>query len=152
LNNSESLYRELKPDVERLANALFGASEVFVRKRGAFLPHGALLSTDGKVQLIMTGPDSPKDNVVSPIEVLPTLHQALRLEAVDEDALALAVCEDVRITGDNQRETRAIKVLIEHRRGLCTALYLPFRRKMFGYSFGDVFAMPAEPEVNAWLL
>jgi len=39
----DDLFAELKPQVEVLAEALFGASEMLVRKRGGFLPHGAVL-------------------------------------------------------------------------------------------------------------
>jgi hypothetical protein len=59
------------------------------------------------------------------------------------------VCEQVRITLADQNQTAAIKVLVEHSRGLCAALYLPYQKKLFGgYRFGDVFANPAQPEVN----
>ena len=61
----------------------------------------------------------------------------------------LAVCEDVRITPEDERETRAKKVLFEHRRGRCVALYMPFRRKLFGCTFGET-VRPAEREVKAW--
>jgi hypothetical protein len=40
-------------------------------------------------------------------------------------------------------------VLIEHRRGLSVALYMPYRRKRFGHAFGDISARPAEFEGNA---
>jgi hypothetical protein len=150
VSNSESLYRELKPEIEQLANALFAPSRIFLKKRGAFLPHGALLTANRSVQLVMAAPDNLKQELVSTIEVLPNLHEALRLGAVQEAASALAVCEDVRISTDRQSETRAIKVLIEHQRGLCVALYMPFRRSVLGYSFGDIFATAAKPEVKAW--
>ena len=48
-------------------------------------------------------------------------------------------------------QTKAVKVLIEHRRGLTVALYLPWQRKMWGgHIFGEVMAMPAKPEVHPW--
>lgn len=82
--------------------------------------------------------------------MLPNLHKALRAAASREDVFALAVCEDVRINRDGEKETRAIKVPIEHRRGLCVALYMPFRRRLLGYAFSDVIAAPANPEVRVW--
>ena len=150
MSEFESLYSELKSEVEQLAGALVGPTQLFIRNRGAFLPHGALLDARGAVQLIMAAPDNLQQEQVSAIEVLPNLHEALRQGATLEDTSALAVCEDVRVRADGQRETRAIKILIEHRRGLCVALYMPFRRKLFGYSFDDMFAVHANPEVNAW--
>jgi hypothetical protein len=150
MTDADTLYRELKPQIELLANALFDASRTFVKKRGAFLPHGALLTDTGDVRLVMALPDNQAQDLVSAIDVLPNLHQALRNGAAQEAASGLAVCEDVSVTMEGQRETRAIKVLIEHRRGLCVALYMPFRRGLCGYSFGEIFAAPANAEVNAW--
>jgi hypothetical protein len=150
MTDSETLYRELKPEIEQLGEALFGPSQVFVRRRGAFLPHGAVLTTNRNVRLMMAAPDNLEQDLVSTIEVLPNLHEALRQAASEEAVCALAVCEDVRISTDGESETRAIKVLIEHQRGLCIALYMPFRRRVFGYSFGEVFATSAKPEVKAW--
>ena len=61
----DSLFRELKPDVESLANPLFDASRDFVRARGAFLPHGAVLSTSGEVRLVMGLPPDSEEGQVS---------------------------------------------------------------------------------------
>jgi len=55
--DSDSLYRELKPQIEQLGEPLFDASKLFVQNRGAFLPHGAVLSADGTVELMMAAPD-----------------------------------------------------------------------------------------------
>ena len=150
MSDFDTSYRELKPDIEELADTLFRASETLVRKRGAFLPHGALRKAGGEIQLMMAAPDDPAQERVSTLEMLPNLHDAMRYAAIQEDALAIAVCEDVRISSASLAETRAIKVLVEHRRGLSDALYLPFHRKLLGYSFGEVFAVPASPEVQPW--
>lgn len=146
----EDTFAELKPQIESLAEPLFGASEVFVRKRGEFLPHGAVLEADGEVRLMMAGPDD-LDAPVSPAEVLPRLHDALRADARDHDLAAVAVCEDVTITLAGQKPTKAVKVLVEHRRGLTVAMYLPWKRKRLGgHVFGEVTAMAARPEVQPW--
>jgi len=146
----DDLFAELKPDIEALAEPLFGASEMFVRKRGEFLPHGAVLGVDRSVRLVMAAPDD-LDAKVSAIEILPRLHLALRTEAGEHELWAVAVCEDVSITPAGGKQTKAVKVLIEHRRGLTVALYLPWKRKMFGdHVFGEVTALPAKPEVHPW--
>jgi len=50
-----------------------------------------------------------------------------------------------------QNQTKAVKVLVEHRRGLTVALYLPWRRKLLGgYVFGEVMAVSAQSEVRPW--
>ena len=91
------------------------------------------------------------DAPTSPAEILPRLHDALRADARDHDLAAVAVCEDVTITPGGQKATKAVKVLVEHRRGLTVALYLPWKRKMFGgHVFGQMMALAAEPEVAPW--
>jgi hypothetical protein len=148
--DTNSLFRELKPDVEQLAHPLFQASCDFVKARGMFLPHGAVLTAGGEVRLVMAVPPG-EDRPVSTIEILPLLYEALRQAAGADDLRAVAVCEDVRIAlaGTNQRP--AVKVLLEHRRGLCVALYMPFRKRMFlGYRFEEIFVQPANPEVGPW--
>ena len=119
-----------------------------MRKRGGFLPHGAVLESSGEVRLVMAAPDD-FGAPISPTEILPRLHDALRAEASAHDLLAIAVCEDVTITPAGQKQTEAVKVLVEHRRGLTVALYLRWRRKLLGgYASSQVIAMSAEPEVR----
>jgi hypothetical protein len=148
--DTDSLFRELKPDVEQLADPLFQASCKFVKARGMFLPHGAVLTVGDEVRLVMAVPPG-EDRPVSTIEILPLLHNALRQAAEPEQLRAVAVCEDVRITPAGKNQTPAIKVLVEHRRGLCVALYMPFRKRLFlGYRFDEIFVQPANPEVSPW--
>jgi hypothetical protein len=79
------------------------------------------------------------------------LHEALRAAAREEKLRAVAVCEDVTITLEGEKKTAAIKVLVEHQRGLCAALYVPYKRKWFGgYEFGSMFVRSASPEVLVW--
>jgi len=148
----DELFTELKPDIEALAGPLFSASETFVRKRGQFLPHGAVLDATGTVRLVMAGPEGDLDGTVSATEILPRLHDALRADAAEHELSAIAVCEDVTITPAGQMATKAVKVLVEHRRGLTVALYLPWQRRRFGGSctFGEVMAAAAGPEVQPW--
>ena len=147
---TDTLFRELKPDVELLAHPLFQASSDFVKARGAFLPHGAVLTAGDEVRLVMAVPPG-EDRPVSTVEVLPLLHEALRQAAATEQLRAVAVCEDVRIALAGRDQTPAIKVLLEHRRGLCVALYMPFHKRRFlGYRFDEMFVLPANPEVHPW--
>jgi hypothetical protein len=151
MTSADALYSALKQDIEALASPLFEASEVFVRNRRAFLPHGAVLTLSGEVRLVMAAPADLETRAVSAPEVIPLLHQGLRAAASSEEALALAVSEDVTITPEGQKPTKAIKVLVEHKRGLTVVLYVPFHRKSLrGYSFGAVLVLPASPEVCSW--
>ena len=147
----DTFYAECKQDLELLSSPLFAASEVFVRNRGAFLPHGAVLTSARELRIIVAAPDEFEQRAVSATEVLPLLHQALRMAASEEGSIALAVAEDVTITPEGQKPTQAVKVLVEHQRGFAVAFYLPFRRKLlWGYVPGQLLVLPAEPEVRVW--
>jgi hypothetical protein len=144
----ENLYRELKPDVEQVANPLFQFAEQQVRKRGAFLPVGACLSRSGEVSLLAA---SDGHDVVSGVEILPLLHEGLRATVAQSTIAAVAVCEWVRVAPEGASMTDAIKVLVEHERGLTVAFYVPCRRRTFGgWGFEAVLATPAEAEVRPW--
>ncbi len=146
----DELFAELKPDLEAMAEPLFDVSEGLVRKQGGFLPHGAVLEADGRVTLMMVS-GNDIDAAVTQAEILPLLHESLRARALERDLAAVAVCEDVTITPAGERPTKAVKVLIEHRRGLTVAFYLPWRRRLLrGCVFGSSFAVPAQPEVRPW--
>lgn len=146
----DALYSELKPDVGAVANPLFDLSERLLRELGNFLPHAVGLTESGEVKVVGAAPDTPNDKTNS-TEVLPLLHDGLRLLARDVALKAVGVAENVTVTLEGQRPTKAIKVQFEHRRGLNVALYLPFEKKLLrGYTFGTPFTVPASAEVNAW--
>jgi hypothetical protein len=95
---------------------------------------------------------APENETTNSTEVLPLLHEGLRASAQEKnDLVAIGVAENVTVTPDGQPSTEAIKVLLEHKRGLVVALYLPFKKKILrGYSFGQAFTVAASGEVNAW--
>lgn len=144
--DSDNLYGELKEQLQALSSPLFEFAEQQVRTRNAFLPFGAALARSGEVSLHAA---SASEDVTSPSEVLPILHEGLRSSVAEHDLSAVAVCEWVRITPDGGTATDAVKVLVEHERGLTVAFYVPCRRRvLFGWRFDAMFAKPAEPEVK----
>lgn len=149
--DNNDLYSELKPEMEKLVSPLFDASEVFINKRGAFLPHGAILTSSGEVQIVNFAPEGFESRKVNAPEILPGLHEALRQAVKSVDAIALGVAEDVTITPQGEKRTKAIKVLFEHRKGLVVALYLPWRRKLLGgIEIGSPISLNTNAEVCAW--
>lgn len=145
------LYSELKPDLVAITNPLFDFCEHSVKKRGSFLPLGAALKADGQVDLI-AGEGKNGSDLTNSTEVLPVVHGALRLVASKDGCKAVAVAEHVTVTFEGQRPTESIKILLEHRRGLNVAMYLPFRKKWFGgYAFGPPRTVDAKPEIKAWV-
>ena len=150
MTSTDTLYTELKPDIGMIASQLFDLSETLLRKRGNFLPHAAVLTEDGEIKLVSAAPYTNCD-LTNSVEVLPVLHDGLRLEAKKIPLKAIGIAENVTVTLEGQRATKAIKVLFEHKRGLTVALYLPFEKKLLkGYVFGSTFSLAADPEVNVW--
>ncbi|MFA6228775.1 MAG: hypothetical protein WC617_01205 [Rhodanobacter sp.] len=148
MNSTDALYAELKPDIAAVADQLFNLSEAFLRDQGNFLPHAAVLTDDGDIRLVGAAGESDLTNSV---EILPILHGGLRQQARELPLQAIGVAENVTVTFEGQRRTKAIKVLFEHKRGLTVALYLPFEKKLLrGYVMGSTISKLAAPEVNAW--
>jgi hypothetical protein len=148
MNSPDELYAELKGDIAALANPLFELSEKFLNSQGNFLPHGAVLTGENEVKLVAA---TKGNDVATSVEVLPILHDGLRQQARKLALKAIGVAENVTVTLEGQRPSKAIKVLIEHTRGLTVALYLPFEKRLLrGYVMGSSFSKLAAPEVNAW--
>jgi hypothetical protein len=148
MNSTDALYSELKPAIAAVADQLFDLSEAFLRNQGNFLPHAAILTDDGDIRLVGTGRECDLTNSV---EVLPLLHDGLRQQAREIPLQSIGVAENVTVTFEGQRPTKAIKVLFEHKRGLTVAIYLPFEKKLLrGYIMGSTISRLAAPEVNAW--
>lgn len=142
------LHAELKEDIDTVTTPLVNFSKKCIKKRGAFLPHGAYLDAYGNVELVMAGPENDLTNA---IEVLPLLHEALRAKTKVKSIVAFGVAEDVIISRKGELSTRATKILFEHKRGLVIAQYFPFKKKFFrGFSFDQSFWIDASGEVNAW--
>jgi hypothetical protein len=142
----DELYGQLKGELQALSGPLFDFAEQQVRKRGAFLPFAAVLTRNRKVSLRAA---SSGKQTASNADILPVLHEGLREATTEHDLSAVAVCEWVKITPEGGQQTDAIKVLVEHERGLTVAFYMPCRRKpLFGWRFDGVFAKAADPEVR----
>lgn len=150
--SNDALYQELKIEVQELIDALFGMSEMLLRKHGNFLPNGAVLRSGGAIAHVAVDPFK-EDDLATSEEILPLLHDALRAEVAASLVQAVGLAENVTVTRQGERPTEAIKISLEHRRGLSIALYLPFEKRLFrGYKLGEVFWRHVAPEVGAFTL
>jgi hypothetical protein len=146
----DALYASTQPDLEAVSGPLFDFSALCLKKRGNFLPHGALLKKDGQLVLVSAAPNGADGHSTS-VEVLPLLHEGLRRRARELGARAIGVAENVTATREGQAPATAIKVLFEHENGLTVALYLPFKKRFLrAPELGEIFAASAEAEVRAW--
>ncbi len=143
------LYAELKADVVATADPLFEHSQKHLQAKDDFLPHAAVLDTEGKVVLMgaMTG---SRDGQADADYILPLLLNGVRQVSREKVLVAVGIAENVMLTRGNQ-PMQAIKVLLEHERGLNVALFLPFHKPEGGeYYFGGAFVTPAPPAVKLW--
>ncbi len=149
MNTPQELYAAVKPDLGALAGPLFELSEKKLRERGYFLPHAAVLTTEGRVALLDAMCSTP-GGFANSDHILPMLRSGLRSMAYERDLKAIAVAEIVASIPDRE-QTRAIKVLIEHKLGLTLVLYLPVSQGDSGeYHFGKTVTFFTEAEINAW--
>jgi len=143
----QALYRELKDDLAAISAPLFELAEQLVRKQGAFLPFGAVMSAGGSVTLHA---GATENDVASSDEVLPLVQAGVR-QAAEPAATAAAVAEWVRIGMDGGALVDAVKVHVHHRRGLSVAFYITARKRLLrGWEFGDTMVQPSEPLVTEW--
>lgn len=149
MSSLSELYAELKTDVVALADPLFDQSQQQLQARDRFLPHAAVLDTEGKVVMVgaMTGSKGGQANAD---QILPMLQKGIRQMSREKVLVATAVATDVSLTrGDMPMQ--AIKVQIEHERGLSVALFLPFHKSAEGdYYYGEAFVTPAHAELKLW--
>jgi len=149
LTDEEELYGEVKPDVRALAQPLFELSEKALRERGSFLPHAAAL-TEGKIRLV-GAMCSTANGVANSSHIMPLLRQALKAMAHERPVTAIGVADTVTVTPDGKAPSQAIKVLLEHHRGLTMAVYLPFAKDTSGdITFGSTMSQFVPPEINPW--
>jgi len=144
------LYADIKPDLGAIADPLIELSGRFLRERGNFLPHAAVLTQEGKVTLVGAMCNT-SDGVADSDYIKPLLRDGLRTMASETRLKAVGVAERVTVNQTGGQPVRAIKVLLEHREGVNVAFYMPFSNEDSGaYVFGKTFSVPANSEINAW--
>jgi hypothetical protein len=148
VDDKQTLYTEIKPEMQAITSRLFDLSKKFLQTQGDFLPHAAVLTAEFKLELVGA---QGENELTTAAEILPLLHGGLRGVAKQKALSAIGIAESVIVTRPGQSSSKAIKVLLEHRRGLTVAFYMPYQKKLLrGYVYEPVFSILAEPEVNAW--
>jgi|SRR6186713_1462860 len=146
----QDLYADIKPDLGAIADPLLELSGRFLRERGNFLPHAAVLTQEGKVTLVGAMCNT-SDGVADSDYIKPLLRDGLRTMASETKLKAVGVAERVTVNQTGGEPVRAIKVLLEHRQGVNVAFYMPFTNEDSGaLTFGKTFSVPANSEINAW--
>ncbi|HUQ11685.1 MAG TPA: hypothetical protein VM146_15325 [Steroidobacteraceae bacterium] len=149
MSSLADLYAELKADVVALADPLIEQSQKRLQAKDDFLPHAAVLGADGKVVLMgaMTG---SRDGQAHASHIMPMVLSGVRQVSREKVVVAVGIAENVSLTR-GEMPMQAIKVLLEHERGLTVAMFLPFHKAGSGdYYFGEAFVTPANPELRLW--
>ena len=150
MSTPQEIYAEVKPDFALLAKPLFELSERLLRERGFFLPHAAVLSAEGKATLVNAMCSTP-GGFASSTHILPLLHQGLRAIAHEKSPMAVGVAEIVPFVQVGFEPTQAVKVLVEHSRGITMAFYWPYTEESPGVRvFGKTLLIPEPPAVKLW--
>ena len=138
------------PDFQLLLDELVGITKKILAKQGGFLPHGAIVSIDGKVGLVgaLTKEEQPGSQ-----KVLQVLEPALRDMAAKHKCRAIGMAIDIRLKAAPRKEDvgkDAIWVFLELKDGTAVSVFIPYRKSWLGgFTYGEGFKMPAKPRFFA---
>ena len=143
---TEELYTEYKNQMNSVVGTLVDLSLGLLKNSGNFLPHGALVASDGEIRLVSAAPDG--GDLTTSEEVLPVLRDGLRAHVAEGVAEAVATAENVQFAPKGGALRDAVKILYENADGLTVAFYTPFRKRLFGgYVSEEAVAVAASPEI-----
>jgi hypothetical protein len=149
MSGAAELFAELRADVVALADPLIEQAQSTLRSRGRYLPQAAVLCPEGRVTMVGAMMSS-KDGFAQPEQVLTMLSGGLRQMARERVLVAVAVAATYSIMRGDQ-QVQAIRVLVEHERGLSVAMFVPFRRTEIGsHEFQTPFVQPVPAELKLW--
>lgn len=110
----------------RLAQALIQGVTPQIAETGTFKPIGGLLVAGPQVLLVNVSADAPPENVSDEM-LMSGVHGAIQTQAKKTPTEAVATCTPAMFDL-GQGEVAAVKVVAEHRAGLCAAFHVPWTR------------------------
>ncbi len=122
-------------------------SKTMLEQQGAFLPHGAIVSPDGKVGLVGA---QPKEQQPGAQVTLQLLEGGLRGMAAKGICRAAGIAMDTRIKVAPRQEDvgrDAIWVILEERGGASQAAIVPYWKSPGGFTYGEAFTQPEKPRI-----
>ena len=116
-----------KRDAQTLMNVLMNQVQEQLRREGAFLPAAASLDRAGLAAIVPSAASAPPEDAAGLVQ---RLRATLRTRAAAGKLCAGAIAADVRFGERGSDERRdAVQLHIEHERGYCVDIYLPYRRR-----------------------
>jgi hypothetical protein len=135
------------PDLIPLLDALIGVTKRMLDKQGGFLPHAAIVTTEGKIGLVGA---KTKEQQPGAQKALQLLESGLRSMANEGKCKAIGLAIDIRLKQAPRKEDEgkdAIWVFLEHKDGTVANVYMPYTKGLLvGYTYGEWFANYAEPK------
>ena len=136
------------PDFHLLFERLTKISKEFLKMRGGFLPHGAIVSPEGKVSLVGTQTQEAQPGAE---KVLQLLEGALRGMAAQGKCRATGMALDTRLKAAPRPEwigKDAIWVLLEEKGGKAQSVFVPYWKSwMSGFTYGEAFPGAPKPSI-----
>jgi hypothetical protein len=134
------------PDFLLLFDWLAKMSKELIKKQGAFLPHGAIVSPEGKLAGVGA---STKEAQPGAQQVLQLLEGGIRGMAAQGKCRGAGIALDTRLKAAPQKEyigKDAIWVFLEERGGQAQSVYVPYAKSWTGeFTYSDPFAQPDKP-------
>lgn len=147
---TQEISEEVQFDIlGRLAQALVQGVTPQIAQSGTFMPIGGLLVAGPQVLLVNVTADAAPENVSADM-LMAGVHGAIQTQAKKTPTEAVATCRPAMIDL-GQGDVAAVKVIAEHRAGLCAAFHIPWTRTEGGEV--QMLAADAEevdPEVADW--
>lgn len=113
-------------DIKNIVDPLIDYSFDMIEDDNEFMPHGAVISTSGDVQLVNIA-QSDGSNVGTPPQILRALHEGLRNQVSENDLRGVATAEQVQVEIDGADTATAVKVVFESRDDFCMTVYVPYK-------------------------
>jgi hypothetical protein len=137
------------PDFDQLYDQLLRHSKMFLDQQdGHFLPHGAVVSWDGKTGVV--GVDTKEKRPDARV-TLQQLMDGLRKMAASGKFRATGVAIDMRLKTPPRKEDvgrDAICVALENKDGLCQSVFTPYVRSKTGsFTYYEPFVIPEKSRI-----
>lgn len=136
----DSTSEQAQADLDALLNAALPFAEEMLGKHGEFFPYAVAIDGDGEAKMVGANPGLGERPAST--EVLAMLVDGLRQQ---RDGLrAVGLVSDVRL-----ERSDAVRVETEHVEGIAITVFWPYTKKRLrrGVEFGDLAAVPGEPQV-----
>ena len=137
-----------RDEMDSLLDTLLGFAKQQLEKRGEFFPFAASVDSSGALGMVAVdlGDEHPES-----ADVIDALYGALSRSAAEGAIRAAGVCADVLVTPPGSSDkTDAIKTWLEHADSDPVEVFLPYSKKRLrGFTFGEVFARSGTPRIFA---